>query len=194
MLGWGKKTDFGVRLRNFFWPRSGWRRSTQYIVHRLSRLPGTPYSLAAGFACGAAASFTPFVGLHIVLAAFLAWIIRANLLASLIGTAVGNPWTFPFIWVWIYKLGTWFGIGGVPEGQRLDFIGAFGAFFKALLSFDSHNVIAVIWPLWGPMLVGGIPSAILVGFGFYLPLKPLVAAYQRRRQERRIKKKRKKLA
>ena len=67
--------------RNFLWPRIGWNRSTKYVIHRVSRLRGTPYALAAGFACGAAISFTPFVGLHFLLSAALAWLIRANIIA-----------------------------------------------------------------------------------------------------------------
>jgi hypothetical protein len=35
---------------------------------------------------------------HFVLSALLAYIARANIIASAIGTVVGNPWTFPFIW------------------------------------------------------------------------------------------------
>ena len=93
------------RVRTFFWPKTGWKRASSYFFHRLARIPGTPYTLAAGFAFGAAASFTPFIGLHFILGGVLAWIIRANFLSSAIGTAVGNPWTFPFIWVGIYEFG-----------------------------------------------------------------------------------------
>ena len=49
--------------------------------------------------------FTPFVGFHFVLAAITAWIVRGNILASAIGTAAGNPWTFPFIWVSVLYTG-----------------------------------------------------------------------------------------
>ena len=41
---------------------------------------------------------TPFIGFHFFLAAFLAYLIGGNLLTSAIGTIVGNPWSFPFIW------------------------------------------------------------------------------------------------
>ena len=77
------------RIRDFFWPRSGWRRSSTYVAHRIGRLPGTSYSIAAGFACGAAVSFTPLIGFHFALAALLALLVRGNLLASALGTAVG---------------------------------------------------------------------------------------------------------
>jgi uncharacterized protein (DUF2062 family) len=94
------------RIRDLFWPRSGWRRSSTYVAHRIGRLPGTSYSIAAGFACGAAVSFTPLIGFHFVLAAMLALIVRGNLLASALGTVVGNPWTFPGIWLATYRLGS----------------------------------------------------------------------------------------
>ncbi|MFR8207121.1 MAG: DUF2062 domain-containing protein [Alphaproteobacteria bacterium] len=34
------------------------------------------------------------MGFHLLLAALTAWIIRGNILASALGTAAGNPWTF----------------------------------------------------------------------------------------------------
>src|SRR3546814_7251488 len=79
---------FHRRARSFLWPRGGWRRSGTYVAHRLRRLPGPPYRIAAGFASGAAISFTPFIGLHFVLATLLALCIRGNIVASAIGTMV----------------------------------------------------------------------------------------------------------
>ena len=114
------KATFIDKLIGFFWPKAGWKRSTKYIGHRVARIPGSPYSIAAGFACGAAISFTPFVGLHLAGGALFAWLIRGNLVASWIGTLVGNPWTFPFIWVGIYRLGLMMGAGD-SRNEELDF-------------------------------------------------------------------------
>ncbi len=176
-------------LRNFFWPRSGWTRSTAYLAHRIGRLPGTPYSIAAGLAFGAAASFTPFVGLHFVLAAILAWIFRANIIASAIGTAVGNPWTFPFIWPGIFFLGKMLGAGGtdvLPDSTAFAML--FGNIIEAMLAFDIVFLGEVAWPVIFPMLVGGIPSAVAVWFAFYLLTRPLIEKYQQRRVLRRKRK------
>lgn len=165
------------RAGAFLWPRGGWRRSGAYVAHRLRRLPGTPYRIAAGFASGAAVSFTPFIGLHFVLAALLALAVRGNLIAAAIGTVVGNPWTFPFIWLWIYSLGRWV-------------LGSEG--FTALpddLSFQHifENPLEVLLP----MVVGGVPTAILAWFVFFWPLQRTVAEYQKARRlllrKRRIK-------
>ena len=53
------------------------------------------FRFGVGFACGAAVSFTPFIGFHSALAALLAWSIGGNILASAIGTAVGHGLPVP---------------------------------------------------------------------------------------------------
>ncbi|HEY9550304.1 MAG TPA: DUF2062 domain-containing protein [Kiloniellaceae bacterium] len=162
------------RVSGFLWPRGGWRRSGIYVSHRLRRLPGTPYRIAAGFACGAAISFTPFIGLHFVLSAALALIVRGNIIASAIGTVVGNPWTFPFIWLWTYSLGHWM-LGG---GRRLT---ARHQDFSFVHIFD--NPLEVLLP----MIVGAVPTAIVVWFVFYWPLQRMIAQYQGAKRSRRRK-------
>lgn len=95
------------RVRAFVWPERGFRRLFSYLAQRIKRMPGSPASIATGLACGVAVSFTPFLGFHLLLGAFLAYLMRGNLLASGIGTAVGNPWTFPLIFLANYELGLW---------------------------------------------------------------------------------------
>jgi len=182
------KRSFLRKLQEFFWPRSGWRRSMWYMLHRLARLPGTAYSIACGFACGAAISFTPFVGLHFIIGGIWAWTMRANIIASAIGTAVGNPWSFPFIWIWIYKLGLWMGVGaGGREADELDFGSRFGEMLGATLNLDFAYLYDTAWPVWWPMFVGSLPTAVVAWFVFYWPLKIAVGTYQRRRLQQRMK-------
>ena len=59
-------------ILRFLWPTMSLRRIGSYYKRRVARLPGTPHSIAAGFASGAAVSFTPFMGFHFVLGALLA--------------------------------------------------------------------------------------------------------------------------
>ena len=83
----------------------GFKRTFIYIKHRLVRLRDTTHSIAVGLASGACMSFTPLVGVHFIQSLILAWILRGNYLAAIIGTFVGNPWTFPAMWYAAYKLG-----------------------------------------------------------------------------------------
>lgn len=165
-------------LKHALWPRRGWARTARYIGHRVGRLPGTPYRIAAGFASGAAVSMTPLIGLHFVAAAILAWLTRGNIMASAIGTVVGNPWTFPFIWAWTYGLGHWLlghdeGVSTLPPNLSFGYI------------FD--NPWQVLWP----MFVGSLPTAALAWGVAFWPSRRLVSTYQaarRRRLERREEK------
>ena len=153
-----------------------WARILKYWTFKLKRLQGSPYAIACGFACGAAVSFTPFIGFHFILAAVLAWVLRGNIIASAIGTAVGNPWTFPFIWAGIMWIGTW--ILGYERGQELPQELTFGAIFE-----QPGTVLL-------PMLVGGLPVSVVVWILIYFPIRRVVGNYQHHRQARRLRRRR----
>ena len=158
------------RMWGVIWPRMGWLRAGAYFRHRVARLPGSAYSIAAGLACGAAVSFMPFIGLHFVLAAVIAWLIGGNVIASALGTAVGNPWTFPLIWWGILRIGELImgssQIASVPEHITLHFI--FNHPFAVLL----------------PMTIGGAISGAVVWLAVYFSSYYLVERYQRARANR----------
>lgn len=165
-----------TKLRAWIWPRSGWRRAGLYVWHRLARLPGTPHSIAAGFACGAAISFTPFLGFHIALALAFATILRGNYLAAVIGTVVGNPWTFPPIFALTAYVGMrMLGHDAVAEAPVWDW----NAIFVAPVTYLSEFV-----PLVYPLIIGGIPVAVIVWVVFYLVFKDLLTRYRARRAAR----------
>lgn len=152
--------------------RSGLKRYGNYILARLSRLGGTPYSIAAGVACGVAVSFTPFVGFHFVLAAATAWIIRANVLAGALGTAAGNPWTFPFIWISVLYTGRF--ILGEHGRDDVEFAKVFSGAMHALITLDFSSFGRDVWPIVWPMMVGCIPFYIAAwGITYYVVKKSL---------------------
>ena len=163
-----------ARMREMIWPRSGWERAVQYIWHRTVRLPDTPHGIAAGIACGLAISFTPFIGFHFAGACLLAWLLRGNLLAACLGTFIGNPWTFPFIWVGIYRLGAAL-LGIQIEGDPSAML-AFGP-----LMADPWGTIP---PIFLPMAVGGILSGTVVWFLSYWPMRRIIERYRARRLAR----------
>ncbi|UUX50418.1 DUF2062 domain-containing protein [Nisaea acidiphila] len=168
----------GSKVREFVWPRMGFARLWRYMGHRLGRMQGTPYSIAAGFACGAAASFTPLIGFHFILAGLLAWAIRANILASAIGTAIGNPWTFPFIWLWTYKVGSW--IVGSPESEAPPQLT-----FDMIVGIISGETLGQSLDLLLTMLVGGVLTGLAVWVLLYLPLSGMIHGYRARKIQRR---------
>jgi uncharacterized protein (DUF2062 family) len=151
------------QMRAVIWPERGFRRLFSYLFQRIIRLPGTPASIASGFASGVAASFTPFLGLHFILAGALAMLFRGNVLASAIGTFFGNPWTFILIWLADYEVGLWvihaFGHGADLQVLSIDELGAIMGNIMRFLSFTGHiswaDLSRDIEQVFMPMLIGG---------------------------------------
>ena len=160
------------RFRLWLWPRVSWRRSALYFLKRTLRLSGTPYAIAMGTAIGAFVACTPFVGLHILITFALAWLVRANMLAGAIGTMLGNPATFPFIWAGTYEIGQFLLHGGVHDAP-------------GHLNYDLlQKSIGEILPIIEPMVVGSIPVGLAVGCIVYFIVYKAVAAYQDARRKR----------
>ncbi|MGB1177041.1 MAG: DUF2062 domain-containing protein, partial [Candidatus Puniceispirillaceae bacterium] len=93
------------RVRSIVWPDRGFRRLFSYVIQRIKRMPGSTLSIATGAAWGVAVSFTPFLGLHLLVGMMLAYLTRGNLLACLFATFIGNPWTFPLFFYLDYRVG-----------------------------------------------------------------------------------------
>ena len=172
-------------LRISLWPRRSYARSTKYVIKRILRLQGTPHTIALGSAAGVLASFTPYMGMHFALAALIAWILRGNLIASALGTFVGNPLTFPLIWLVAYNSGN-FLLGNSGTMNNAEIMGQLGnlssAFFDGSWS-DLGNLLMSIWPtLLLPMTVGGLAVGSVVSVIFYFIVYRIVDSYKKSRQ------------
>jgi len=182
------------RLREALYPRKGFWRGADYIHKRMRRLPDSPHRIALGFACGAFVSFTPFFGFHFFLAAGMAWLLRANVLAALFGTIVGNPFTFPFITV----VSLWLGrliLGRYDTGS--EFAAVTHAFAEAMNSIEAtvkswfgygpsmwDGLMVFLDDVFLPYLIGGILPGLVSAVVSYWLIGPVVAAYQERRRRR----------
>ncbi len=99
--------------------------------------------------------------------------IGGSIIASAIGTAAGNPWTFPIIWIGIYRLGAmilgWDVSETLPDGLTLTYI--------------VDNPTAVLLP----MAVGGVPAALVAWSVTYWPVLSIVTKYRELRRRRMAK-------
>lgn len=161
------------RVRVAVWPRHSFVRSAKYFGKRVLRLTASPHAVAIGFAAGTFASFTPFVGFHFLLAFFVAFVVGGNMLASALGTAVGNPLTFPFIWTSTYRFGHML-LGHDPASQ---------VHHPLQLNLLSQSIDA-IWPIFKPMLVGSVPLGLIAGTIAYFVIYGMVRTYQASRKEK----------
>ncbi len=169
------------RIRVAVWPRHSWSRSFRYFTKRVLRLSASPRKIASGFAAGVAASFTPLIGFHFILSFILAYILRGNLLAAALGTAVGNPLTFPFIWASTYEVGLYI----LDQDKRP---------LPDLSNHLDHSLLSqsldTIWPILKPMLIGAVPLGLIAGLTFYFIILGSVTTYQKAREHRfRLKRK-----
>lgn len=181
-------------LTEFFFPRGGWSRAAQYVVHRLRRLPDPPHRIARGVFAGVFISFTPLFGFHFIGAWLIAWAIRGNVLAALLATFFGNPLTTPLIAITSVELGHWIlgGEAGVGLAEVTDFFaGATTEIWRNLYAIVTSDVAE-----WGrlseffdgiflPYLVGGIGPGVLFGVICYYLSLPIIGAYQRLRDRKR---------
>ncbi len=167
------KLQIKQKIGNFFVPIKGLRRSFIYIWRRIWRINATPYAIAFGVAAGVFASCTPFLGFHFIIAAAIAFLFKSNLLASALGTAVGNPISFPFIWYTIYRIGnTILGTEILPREQI--------HFGRKLF----HSGYGEMWGIFKPMIIGGIPLGLLVGAISYFIVYRAVSIYQKARYDK----------
>ncbi|MDH2328529.1 DUF2062 domain-containing protein [Cereibacter sp. SYSU M97828] len=176
--------------REMVYPTGGFRRATQYVMHRMRRLPDEPHRIARGFFAGSFISFTPFFGFHFIGAALIAWAMRGNILAALLGTFVGNPLTTPIIAITSVELGH--RILGITDPMDLGSIAAAFAnagtelWDNAIAPFTGQamhweSLAAFFRTIYFPYMIGGIlPGIVISGILYYLTI-PLVRAYQKLR-------------
>ena len=150
-------------FKNFF--SINIKRTSLFYFLKLIRVKDSRDKLAIGFACGSMVSFSPFIGFHFLLAIIFAYILRGNIVASLIGTFIGNPFTFPFIWIFIYKVGNIFFKNN--QSFSLEFT------FQSL--FDKGYDILI------PMLIGSLIVSMPIWFISYFTVKFLMSSFKKRK-------------
>lgn len=178
---------------DFVYPRGGWTRAALYVKHRVRRLPDTPERIARGIGAGVFTTFTPFYGLHFVVAAIVAKLCRGNILAALMGTFFGNPLTY--VPIGVISMRTGYFLLGIdrhgPEVHR-----SLGGKFMDAGADLKDNLIAAFtdkdmdWTslhvfydeVFFPYLIGGIIPGIIAGLVAYYISVPLIQAYQKRRK------------
>ena len=168
-------------IRELFWPSMGWTRACVYTKHRIIRLSDSSQKIALGLAIGVGISFTPFLGTHFIQAGFLAYLLRANFLAALVGTFAGNPWTFPFMWWAGISLGSFiFELFGLPASATPPDEATFSMIWE-LIKNEPFRVFA-------PWFVGGylimLFSAPLSYMLFYKLVSSAKLARRRAREQR----------
>ena len=150
---------------------------------------GSPHELALGLATGLALSFTPFIGLHALLAILISWIIGGSMAAAIIGTLFGNPWTFPFIWILTYEIGQFFNYGLISYTVDFSFqnikkeVTTLLGILKNIIVFANINELKnnlenlKLIPF---MIIGSIPLVIISWLTSYLIFLNIFKSYKKK--------------
>ncbi len=170
------KPTLAERIRRTILPQGGWPRTLRYFGKRVMRISASPHAVGAGFAAGAAASMTPFIGFHFLLSFLFAFLVRGNMLAAALGTAIGNPITFPLIWFSTFEVGNWtLALFGREVRDRNA---------EELTHGLLHRSFSDIWPMLKPMIVGSVPLGIIAFVIGYVVVSTATRGFQRARRER----------
>jgi uncharacterized protein len=155
--------------------RMTFSRAMRYQLLKFVRIRATPHAIGIGVAVGIFAAFLPLVGVHMALAAALAWMFGGNIIAAVACTVlVGNPITYPFIWA-----ATW------EAGQMI-----LGSKAKSMGTIHLHELIhklslSELWaPILKPLLIGSIPLGVAGGVVGYFVMVQAVTIIRARRQAR----------
>lgn len=188
-----KPRTWGRTALEFFYPRGGWTRAARYILYRIRRLPDPAHRISRGVATGVFVCFTPFFGMHFVLATAISWAIRGNILAALLATFFGNPLTFPIIAEISLEIGT--RLLGLPHNVHLAqiveaFSHAVGDVWRNLLAVftaDQAEWLGLrrFWDrVMFPYFIGGLAPGFVAAMVAYFATTPVITAYQKRRVKR----------
>ncbi len=188
------KRSWTATFVELVYPRGGWARAFEYVRLRLNRLPGTPERIARGIWAGVFVSFTPFLGLHMLAAAGLAFVLRGNMLAAVLATFFGNPLTY--VPIALTSMYTGYAILGIDanaaakRGLGQKFVDAWSDLWhnvQAIFtdkSADWTNLIQFWNDVFLPYMVGGIVPGIIAATICYYISVPFIRAYQKRRKGR----------
>ncbi len=154
------------RLRAFLWPSIGWKRALSYYKARILRIPASSHSIAMGLAAGCAVSWTPTFGTHLIQCFLFCVVFRFNFFASIVGSLIGNPWTFPALMKTSYQVGyLLLSLVGLASMVDVD------ADVSLLSNFSEAP-----FKMFLPMIVGGYVLALGTFPLFYFPAYSLVKA------------------
>ena len=159
-------------------------RLTQGLIRRwldtLLHVNDTAERTAAAFALGVFLGFSPFLGLHTLLAIALAFLFNLNRVAVLIGVYSNLPWIIG----WYYAGTTMIGAAILRTGLPPEFRERLGELFElsALHGEFWRELGRLVWPLFWPYMVGSlIGAAVLAGIAY-----PVALAFVIRRRRRRL--------
>ncbi len=150
-------------------------------LRRLLAIDDTPERTALAFSIGVFIAFSPFLGLHTIIATVLAFLFRFNKIAIYTGTFVNNP----FLTLVPIILGS-YAVGAFLMGRPFTLPPERLALLKEphLLTSDYwRSLFDHSWDVLVPFAVGGLLLSVVCSLAAYPLTLYLLRAHRRRKKE-----------
>lgn len=140
----------------------------------------TPHRVAWGFAIGLFIGWLPIMGIQMPVAAFAAWRLRGNVLASLPPVWISNPITVLPIYYLCNRTGALI-YGQAASWERISDL------LQKMQAYDFKSVTGGLYEVVIATVVGGTLLGLATAIPGYFMVKMLVSNFQRVRMERRLR-------
>ncbi|MBE3087763.1 MAG: DUF2062 domain-containing protein [Chloroflexi bacterium] len=153
------------------------RAAVRAWLERLLHVHDSPRRTAAAFALGVFIGFSPFLGLHTLLALALAFLLGLNRVAVIIGVYSNLPWIMAQWYALMTALGAWLLGTRLPHG----FAGRLRQLFAlSLLDAEFWRRLAdLLRPLLWPYVVGSTLGAAVLAGAAFLGVRGFIEARRR---------------
>ena len=81
------------------------KRVLRFIFYKVIRIRGTPEEISRGLALGIFVGMTPTMGFQMAIGAFIAALLKQNIIATALAVWITNPFTFIPIYSFNYQVG-----------------------------------------------------------------------------------------
>jgi uncharacterized protein len=147
------------------------RRVVRRWLDTLLHIQDTPERTAAAFALGVFFGFSPFLGLHTLLAITVAFLLNMNRVAALLGVYSNLPWVIAPYYAFATMAGSVITRTRVPVGLRAQLVALFD--LSVFSGEFWHQLITILKPLLWPYAVGSTIGALILAAIAY----PLALAF-----------------
>ena len=159
------------------------RKLKRFFVYRVLHVDDTPHRIALGLAIGIFITWTPTMGIQMILTVALATLMRANKFVGVPFVWISNPLTAVPLYGFNYLVGTWIlpGPNSFDEfcGKVSAAVFAGGGWTDKIYAWWDAT-IEFVWPLW----VGSIVVALILAVPTYILTRWAIVHYRKRWHEK----------
>jgi len=157
------------------------RKIERFLIYRVLHVDDTPHRIALGVAIGVFVTWTPTIGMQMILTVLLSLALRANKVVGLPFVWISNPLTFVPIYYPSYRLGNWL-LGeraGTPDFHRI--LAVEGDWWGEIWFNRLQAWWSAAWNTLAPTWLGSLLIALPLAAIGYFVTRRLIVLYRQRR-------------